>query len=77
MYAPSEEGGKGHKTHLLRLSSPLRNPRLCLIPCFIQGEEACLSATLDELIWLRNELGVEDPAWELGVRSDGVCRGIP
>jgi len=45
---------KGHKTHLLRLSSPLCDPWLCLIPSFIQGEEACLSATLDELIWLRN-----------------------
>ncbi len=66
-----------HETYLLGFSSALGDPWLGLVPGLVQGEESGLSATLDELVGLCNELGVEDPARELGVRGDGVGRCVP
>ena len=65
------------KTHFLGFSGTLDNPLLGLVPGFVEAEEACLSATLDELIRLHDELRVEDPSWELGVGGDGTGLGIP
>jgi hypothetical protein len=44
-------------TRLLRLSSTSRYPFLCLIPGFVEREQARLTATLDQLVRLRDELG--------------------
>ena len=64
-------------TRLLRLSSTGRYPFLSLIPGFVEREQARLTATLDQLVRLRDELGREDPARELGVGSDGIGFRVP
>lgn len=53
------------------------NPGLCLVPSLVQGKETSLSTTLDELIGLRDELGVEHPAWKFGVGGDGIGLRVP
>lgn len=58
--------------HLLRLSSPLLDPHLGLVPGLVQRKEARLSAALDELVGFGDELGGEDPPGQLGVRSNGI-----
>ena len=65
------------KTHLLRLSCPLLDPLLCLVPCLVESEQTGLSTTLDELVRLSDELGVEHPAGELGIGGDRVRLGVP
>jgi hypothetical protein len=65
------------KTHLLGFACALGDPLLGFFPSFVEGEETSLAATLDELIWLCDELGVENPARELRVRGDGTSRGVP
>lgn len=67
----------GHETHLLRLACALSDPWLRLVPGLVQGEQSGLAATLDELIRLCDELAVEDPARQLGVRRDRVGRRVP
>lgn len=76
-YARERRHKVRHETHLLGLACPCSDPGLRFVPGFVQGEETSLSATLDELIRLRDELGVENPARELGVRGDGVGFGVP
>ena len=44
-------------TRLLGLSSTGRYPFLSLIPSFVEREQARLTATLDQLVRLRDELG--------------------
>lgn len=56
---------------------PCCDPGLCLVPGLVESEEAGLSAALNELIRLRDELGGEDPAGELGVGGDGAGLWIP
>ena len=84
-------GGQGAKTsknrkvtrterrsaYLLRLAGALRNPFLRLFPGLVERKQTGLATPLDQLVWLCNELGVEDPARELGVRCDGVGLGVP
>lgn len=70
-------GGARQDAHLLGLACPLLNPLLRLLPSLVERKKARLAATLDELIRLRNELGGEDPARELGVGRDRVRRRIP
>lgn len=53
------------------------NPFLRLFPGLVKREQSSLAATLDELIRFGDELGVEDPARKLGVRSDRVGSGVP
>jgi hypothetical protein len=52
-------------------------PFLRLLPSFVEREQARLTATLDQLVRLRDELGREDPAREPGLRSDGVGFRVP
>lgn len=62
-----------HGLHLLRLSSTTSNPRLRLWPGLVQGQETALAPSLDELIWLCNELGAgsEQPrVGDLGLVED-------
>ena len=42
---------------LLRLASPLRDPLLGLGPLLVQRKETALASPLDQLVWLRDELG--------------------
>ena len=65
------------RAHLLGLSCSLLDPLSGLLPVLVEREQPGLSATLDELIGLCDELGAEDPAGELGVGGDGVRRRIP
>ena len=67
----------GLRTHLLGLARTLGDPGLCLVPSLVEGEKAGLAAPLDELIWLCDELGGENPARELSVGGDGAGGGIP
>jgi hypothetical protein len=64
-------------TNLLRLAGALSDPWPGLLPCLVQSKETGLSTTLDELIGLCDELGVEDPARELAVRRDRTGGGVP
>ena len=43
-------------TRLLRFSSAFRYPFLRLVPGFVEREQARLTATLDQLVRLRDEL---------------------
>lgn len=76
---PRQVGGdvNSKSTHLLWLSSPLRDPRLCLIPSLVEGKQTRLSTAFDKLIGLGYELGGKDPTWQLGIGCDGVCLCIP
>lgn len=49
--------------NLLCLASTLSDPRLRLGPCLVESEKTALSTALDQLIGLRNELGIrlEEP----------------
>lgn len=64
-------------TYALGLSCPCGDPFFGLLPGLVEGEEAGLASSFDKLVWLCDEFGVEDPAWELGVGGDGVGDGIP
>jgi hypothetical protein len=65
------------ETHLLRLAGTRLDPLLGLLPALVQAEETGLAAALDELIGLGDELGGENPAGQLRVGCDGVCRRVP
>lgn len=64
-------------TDLLWFACPLGNPGLSLLPGLVECEQPCLSSSLDELIGLADEFGGENPAWELGIRGDGVGLWVP
>ena len=67
----------GATAYLLGLACSLSDPGLGFIPGLVKAKEAGLTATLNELVGLRNELSGEDPAWELCIGGDGVGSGIP
>jgi hypothetical protein len=72
------EGARhSRSTYFLGFSGPLEDPFLCDLPVLVEGEEAGLTATLDELIWLCNELGRLHPRGEVAVGRDGPGLGIP
>jgi hypothetical protein len=63
----------------LRLSSPLRDPLLGLGPRLVQGQQTALTSPLDQLIWLRDELGAghEQPrVCGLGLVEDAPNIGV-
>lgn len=64
-------------TYLLGLSGPVEDPLFCVLPVLVEGEEAGLAATLDELVWLCDELGRLHPRGEVVVGGDGPRLGIP
>ena len=68
---------RGKKTDLNRLASAFLNPWPCLVPGFVESKEASLAAAFDKLVRLCDELGVEDPAGELSLWSDGAGLWIP
>lgn len=68
---------KGRNKHLLGFASALRDPNLCLFPVLVEGEQASLPATLDELVGFCDELGGEYPAGELSVGCNGVGLWVP
>lgn len=53
----------------LILSSLARNPLLRFGPGLVEGQETALATTLDQLIWLRNELGARRQEPRVG----GLC----
>lgn len=59
------------------LSSALGDPLPGLGPSLVEGEQTSLATTLDELVRLRNELGVVDPCRDLGVGGDRAGCGVP
>jgi hypothetical protein len=64
----------------LGLARALLDPSTSLLPLLVEAEKASLSASLDELIGLADEFGVEDPFGEtlagLDRRGDGLGRGV-
>ena len=64
-------------TDLLGLACTLHDPLLGLVPGLVECKETSLASSLDELIGLCDELGVEDPSRELGVWGDGIGGRIP
>jgi hypothetical protein len=60
----------------LRLTRPLGDPLLGLLPILIEREQASLATTLDELIGLGDELARVDPRGQGGVGwAEGVVGG--
>jgi hypothetical protein len=61
----------------LRLPRTGTDPLFRFIPSLVKRKQAGLTATLDQLVRLRNELGCEHPAGKLGVGGDGVGCIVP
>lgn len=58
-------------------SGPVEDPLFCALPVLVEREEAGLTTTLDELIWLSDELGRLHPCGEVVVGRDGAGMWIP
>lgn len=64
---------------LLFLASAFCNPSTSFGPGLVEGEETALASTLDQLIWLSDELGVfgkQPGVCGLGLVEDSVDVGI-
>ena len=59
-------------THLWGFSGPVEDPSLCILPVLVEGEQASFAAMLDELIWLRDELGHLHTRGEMVIGRDGA-----
>lgn len=64
-------------TYFLGFSGPVEDPLLCVPPILVEGEESGFTATFDELVRLRDELGRLHPRGEVAVVRDGPGLGVP
>ena len=77
MLRDRESARQSRSTYFLGFSGPVEDPLFCVLPALVESEETGLSATLDELIWLRDELGRLHPGGEVAIGRDGPRLVIP